>query len=384
LNDAALIDAACEWAERLPAYSAAFESERRLPADISTAFAQDGFFHMLVPQAYGGYEVHPRTLIEVIKQVAMGDGSAGWNVMIGATTGLLSASLPDEFAREIYGEAPGALTVGVTAPLGKARKVAGGYEITGRWPFGSGSLNADWVCGGSFIYEGEEQKLNERGQPDVQLMMFKADQIEIEDTWKVSGLAGTGSHHFRVDNVFVPEGRSVVLGGRSRVRAPLYQFPMLGLLALGVSSVSLGIGYKAVQAFKDLAGVKKPTGSNKKLIDRALVQADVARSIVDLKSAEAFMKETIDVAWHCAEQGERLDTEIKANLRLAAVNTTHQAAKAVDRLYEAGGGSSIYQDSELQRCFRDIHVTTQHIMVANPIYEVVGRVELGLSPKSLL
>ena len=114
------------------------------------------------------------------------------------------------------------------------------------------------------------------------------------------------------------------------------------------------------------------------------MQSEVAKSLADLKSAEAFIHQAIDEALDYASAGERLSTEIKANLRLAAVNATQSAAAAVDRLYQAGGSSSIYESSELQRCFRDIHVTTQHIMVAPPIYEVVGRVALGLAPKQLL
>ena len=252
------------------------------------------------------------------------------------------------------------------------------------WPFGSGSQNADWICGGCFIFEKGEQVQNDKGAPEIHLMMFDKAQVEIEDTWAVSGLKGTGSHHFHVDNQFVPEGRSVVLGGRARVQRPLYQFPMLGLLALGVSSVSLGIGYRALSAFKELAGEKTPTGSMRTLVNRPQVQSYVAQSVADLESAEAYMISVINEAFDTALAGERLGTRIKASLRLAAANTTHRAVAAVDRLYQAGGGSSIYETSELQRCFRDIHVTTQHIMVAMPVYEVVGRVELGLEPKSLL
>jgi len=382
--DSKLIANASAWTDSLPSRAREFETARRLPADVARAFATDGFFHMLVPREYGGFEVHPRTLVEVIKRVAIGDGSAGWNVMIGATTGLLAASLPEPFARQIYGSAPGAVTVGVTAPLGRARAVDGGYRVSGRWPFGSGSENAGWICGGSFIYDGDVQRMGKAGVPEIHLMMFPAEDVVIEDTWRVSGLCGTGSHHFHVDDAFVPEGRSVVLGGRARIERPLYQFPMLGLLALGVSSVSLGIGYAAVNAFRELAAVKKPTGSQRNLGERPLAQAELARSLADLRSAEAYMLAAIDEAWREAEAGNRLGVELKANLRLAAANTTHRAVDAVDRVYEAAGGTSIYDDNVLQRCFRDVHVSTQHIMVANPVYEVVGRVELGLPPGSLL
>ena len=382
--DEALLQAADGWAGNLEPRNLEIEQARRLPPDISTEFAQQGFFHALVPREYGGVEAHPSTVVELIRRIAEADGSAGWNVMIGSTTGLLAASLPETFAREIYGESPGVLTVGVTAPLGKAEKVDGGYRVTGRWPFGSGSQNADWICGGSFVFENGEQVKNARGAPDVHLMMFSKDQIRIEDTWRVSGLCGTGSHHFNVENQFVPEGRSVVLGGRSKVQRTLYQFPMLGLLALGVSSVSLGIGYRALREFKQLADAKKPTGSSRSLAMRPQVQAMVAESTADLESARSYMHQVIDKAWQEAQSGERLSTETKAELRLAAANATHRSVAAVDRLYQAGGGSAIYEDSALQRCFRDVHVSTQHIMVATPVYEVIGRVQLGLDAGSLL
>ena len=386
MSDSQVLEKAKEWGDCLPAMAPDIEAARRLPGAVADGFREAGFFRLLVPREYGGLETHPLTFLDVIRDVARGDGSAGWNVMIGSTTGLLSASLPESFAKEIYGDGGDSLTltVGVTAPMGRAEKVDGGWRVSGRWPFGSGSQNADWITGGCFVFEDGEKILNDKGAPDVHLMMFHKDQVTIEDTWRVSGLCGTGSHHFHVDDVLVPEGRSVVLGGRTRVRRPLYQFPMLGLLALGVSSVSLGIGYAAVDAFSELAGAKTPTGSRRQLAERPMVQVDVARSVADLRSAEAFTREVVNEAWAHACAGERLNTNQKANLRLAAANTTHKAVEAVDRLYEAAGGSSIYEENPLQRYFRDIHVTTQHIMVANPIYEVVGRVQLGLPAGSLL
>ena len=384
MSDIELIDAARRIAAELPARSQEIEQARSLPADIVRQLADAGLFHGLVPAVYGGGEVHPSTFIHLIREVATGDGSAGWNVMIGLTTGLLAASLPEEFAREIFGDGPGGLVVGVTAPMGIAEVVPGGYRVTGRWPFGSGSLNAGWIGGGCHIVEQGEQRTGKGGMPEHHIMMFERAQVDIEDTWRVSGLCGTGSHHFNVKQVFVPDGRSVVMGSRTRVRKPLYQFPLLGLLAMGVSAVSIGIGYKALAAFKALAGAKVPIGGRRGLAEQARIQALVAESVADLEGAEAYIHSVIDAAWELANRGERLPVASKAKLRLAAVNATSRAVTAVDSLYQAGGGSSIYEDNVLQRCFRDLHVTTQHIMVGRPIYEIVGRVELGLDPKSLL
>lgn len=376
---------ALAWSKKLPHYALQFEKERRLSPEIAEAFAEEGFFRMLVPKVYGGLECHPLTMVEVIKQIAIGDGAAGWNVMIGATTGLLAASLPEPAAMDIYGSNPNVLTVGVTAPFGRAEvTTGGGFTVSGRWPFGSGCQNAQWICGGCFLFQGETQLTDEQNQPRIRLMLFRSDQIEIEETWDVLGLCGTGSHHFSVHKAFVPDDYMATLGGHPRIHEPLYQFPLLGLLALGVASVALGIGYRALDEFIQLAGAKQPVGSTRNLAERTLAQAAVSQSKAELGSAEAWMKEVIASAWEFAMQGEGFETSLKADLRLAAANATHRAAAATSRLYEAAGGSSVYASSPLQKCFRDVHVTTQHIMVAKPIYEVVGRVQLGLPPKSML
>jgi len=379
-----IVDRAKHWSGRLPQWSEQFEVERKLSEGIAAEFARAGFFRMLVPKVYGGLQVHPLEFIEVLKLLAIGDGSASWNAMIGSTTGLLSASLPEAGAMEIYAADPEVLTVGVTAPAGRADRIEGGFHVTGRWPFGSGSQNAQWISGGCFVYEEGEPVLNSKGQPEVRFMMFPSEQVTIEDTWDVVGLRGTGSHHFGVNEVFVPEHHSVISGVRASIAEPLYQFPLLGLLALGVASVALGTGYRALEEFIQLAVNKQPTGGSRTLAERAAVQSSVARSTADLRSAEALMKEAVVDAWYYAERGERLTEELKSSLRLAAVNGTHSAVAAVDRLYDAAGGSAIYKENVLQRCFRDVHVTTQHIMVGSPIYEVVGRVQLGLPARSML
>ena len=217
------------------------------------------------------------------------------------------------------------------------------------------------------------------------LVFFPANEVTIhEDTWQTSGLRGTGSHDIEVIKANVPEGRWVVLGKRTLIDEPLYRFPTLGLLALGVSAVSIGIARCALEEFMALATDKTPTGSARSLANRPSVQKDVSQSFVAIESAQAFTRQAIDEAWQAANAEGRLSTEIKAKLRLAATNNAWSAVQAVDTLYHAGGGTSIYQKSRLQKCFRDVHVTTQHIMVAQPTLEVVGKVQLGIDPKQPL
>lgn len=360
------------------------EQDRRMPADLAERMAAAGLFRLLVPDLYGGLEVHPRTFFETLEQAACADGAVGWVLMIGATTGLMSASLPDEWARELYASHPNNITSGVTAPLGRAVPTDGGMQVNGRWPFGSGSQVSDWICGGCLIMDEDGPRQGPYG-PQSLLMFFPASEVNIdEDTWYTSGLCGTGSHDIEVRDVFVPEGRWVELGRRARVETPLYRFPTLGLLALGVSAVAIGIARRAIDQFIELATAKVPTGSRRSLADRASTQKDLARAEGLVASARALTFEAIDQAWEASVTSGKLAMDHKAALRQAATNNAWSAAEAVDLLYHAAGGTAIYSKSPLQRCFRDVHVATQHIMVAQPTYEVLGKISLGIDPKTLL
>ena len=369
--------------EEIASRSEEIEQLGELPNDIVQKLKDAGIFRMLVPVELGGGEVHPSQYIRTLEALSAADGSTGWCAMISGSTGALAASMPEETAALIYGPADAA-TCGVLQPKGRADVVEGGFRVSGRWPFGSGIKYSEWICGGSVVHEdGAPRKLS-NGVPEVQLMIFSAEDVQVQDTWQVAGLSGTGSHHFEVDDVFVSDSRAILLGGRARVRRPLYQFPLLGLLAIGVSAVALGIAARALTEFRSLAGEKKPTGATRPLAERATVQEDVALSEADLGSARAYLHAAIDEAWAVAETGERIPLGMKAALRLAANNATRRSAEVVDRLYTAAGGTSPYMTSPLQRCLRDIHVVTQHAMVARPLYEVTGRVFLGLDPKSPL
>lgn len=341
-------------------------------------------FRLLVPECYGGLQIEPWTFFETLKETARADGAVGWCQMIGVTTGMMAASLPDEWSREIYGSNPATITSGVTAPLGTAIAHHDGLKVSGRWPFGSGCQISEWICGGCQLMDDGEPRKNRFGTPEIALVFFPAADVTIHDTWHTSGLCGTGSHDIEVKEALVPAGRWVTMGKRARLDAPLYRFPTLGLLALGVSAVALGIAEHAIEAFTELAREKVPTGSNRALSARAGAQRDLARAMAAVQSSTALTREAIGAAWEEANRESSLGLETKARLRLAAANNAWSAAEAVDLLYHAAGGSSIYADSPLQQCFRDVHVATQHLMVAQPIYEVVGKVALGIDPKTLL
>jgi len=321
---------------------------------------------MLVPASLGGGEVAPAEALATIESLAEADGAAAWCVMIGATTGILSAYLAEAQAREIF--RPGTICGGVYAPLGRGEPTPGGWLVSGRWPFASGCQHCDWLLGGALVESGPPRQ-----------MFFPAASVEVIDTWEVSGLMGTGSNDIEVKDVSVPEGRSVALTvDRPRHPGGLYAFPVFGLLALGIAAVALGIARGSIQDLLDLAGAKMPTGSRRKLAERPLIQAQVAEAEGVLGGARSFVREAVEQAWEAAASGAPLDLRSRARLRLAATHATIASARVVDLMYGAGGGTSIYRSSPLQRRFRDVHTATQHVMVAPPTLELVGRVLLGL------
>jgi len=378
------IAVATSFADEIRQRAAAIETARRMPDDLAQRMARAGLFRLLVPARYGGLQVTPRQLFDTLQVIACADGAVGWCQMIAATTGLMAASLPEPWARHMYGDSPDAVTSGVTAPLGTAVAVEGGLRVSGRWPFGSACQISQWICGGCVVTDAGEPQRSDSGAAEVLLVFFSADEVTIHDTWYTSGLCGTGSNDIEVRDLFVPAGRWAVLGARPRINDPLYRFPTLGMLAIGVSAVALGIAQHAIDAFLELATSKVPTGSSRTLARRSGTQQDLARALAAVRSARALSHEAIDAAWAAAQASGKLDTSIKAQLRLAATNNAWSAAQAVDLLYHAAGGSSIYAHSDLQRCFRDVHVATQHIMVAQPTYEVAGKIALGIDPQTLL
>jgi alkylation response protein AidB-like acyl-CoA dehydrogenase len=354
------------------------ERERRLPAELIHALAAAGLFRLCVPRTLGGGEVDVATMVHVIEEIATADGSVGWCVMIAATSGLVSGYLPEAVAREICGS-PHAIAGGVFAPHGKATALAGGYRVSGRWPFASGCEHCTWLMGGCIVLDDGQPQLLPSGQPDSRMMLFPAADVQIIDTWTVSGLRGTGSHDIAVADLMVPRERSVsVLSDRPRETGPLYAFPPFGLLALGIAGVALGIARRAIDELGQLARAKTPTGSRRRLGDRAIIQLHVAEAEATLRAARAFLFEIVEQAWQAACGEGALSITDRALLRLAATHAAISAAKAVDLMYTAGGGTAVYATSPLQRQFRDIHVVTQHMMVAEPTYELAGRIFLGI------
>lgn len=377
-----LVAAADGFAGEIAARAAEIEANRFLPHDIARRFAQAGLYRLCVPEVYGGREVHPVELVQVVERLARADGSAAWCVFIGATSGLVAGFLDPSEAKAVFAD-PLTITAGVFAPRGKAVRTSEGgvegYRVTGRWQWGSGSRNASYISGGALII-GDDGKpeMAAEGVPQNRMMMFDAADVTLHDTWDVSGLCGTGSTDFEVTDIFVPAARAVSLISDTPLARPLYCFPTFGLLGIGIAAVTLGLARGAMDVLIDLAGGKTPQGSSKPLALRAKAHLDVSEAEALTRSARAFLMEAIEAAWDGAVREGEITVAHRLDIRLATTHAVRAATRAVDLMYTLAGGSSVYRNSPLQRQFRDVHVATQHMMVSDATFELTGRLLLGV------
>lgn len=335
------------------------EAERRVEPAFIAELRRQGLSRLAAPTRLGGGDPSPAELLGVVREVARADAAAGWVTMIYLTSAVASHWIPDAGQDEIWEES--VLLAGVVAPRGEAHPKDGGYLLSGRWSFGSGAADSDWLGLGGVM--------NDSGKSAI--FHLRRSEVEVIDTWDVLGLRASASHDLAVRQVSVPGHRISFLDGPPHSSDRVARFPVFGLLAAGIGAVAIGIGEAALTEVISIAGGKTPTGSKRRLADRAAVQEAVARSQADLEAAWEFLT--------AATRGrDQVHLEERVRLRLAATKATETGRQVVDRLYLLAGGTSLYNRSPLQRYLRDIHTATQHMMTAQPTWEVTGRVLLGL------
>ncbi|MEC7078355.1 MAG: acyl-CoA dehydrogenase family protein [Pseudomonadota bacterium] len=370
----ALLNNAQRLSKSFALRSAEFEQARRLPADVSDAMAKAGIYRMFVPQSLGGSETSPLVSSQVFETLAQGDAACGWVAFIAATSGSSLARIETSAAKQMFAS-PQTMLAGVFAPNGKAVKSGEDYILNGQWQWGSGTQNADWVLAGSMVIDPEQPA---DAKPRAHMCLVPKDAIEFLDTWHSTGLRGTGSTDFKLTDHRVPSAHIVGLEVRKMPDTPLFQFPNFTLLALGIGAVSMGIARAALNEFVGLAQQKKRISSSSTIAERSHTQMQIATAEAKLRSARAFYYDSVEQAWERALAGDTVDVDQRRNLRLATTHAVMASAEVVDCAYNLAGGVSVYQSSNLQRHFRDIHVATQHIMVAPSTLETTGRLFLGL------
>jgi alkylation response protein AidB-like acyl-CoA dehydrogenase len=371
------LDAARKLVPLIRSCADEIEALRELPRPLFEALADAGLFHLALPRALGCPELDLPTYIQVIDEIGKADASTGWAVNQGAIFATYAARMPREVARAIWIDTPRSVVANTPAPTAQAVVVPGGYRVTGRQGFSTGCRHAAWVAAHAQIVENGQLRL-EDGQPEKRYLFVPVAEAELLDTWHVRGLRGTGTHHFAVNDVFVPAERTVLSVTASLLETgPLYRIPRTLLFASGDAAVALGVARTCLDTFFELAGAKTPRAMEALLRDQPVIQAAVGQAEAHLRSGRAFLTEAVRETWNAAGSGT-VSLDQRAALRLATTHSIRLAVQVVDAVYNAAGATAIYEEHLLQRHFQDIHVISQHLQGRLSHYELVGRHWLGL------
>jgi indole-3-acetate monooxygenase len=366
---AATLAAVRELMPEIAARSEEIERGRRLPPDLVASLRTAGCFRMLVPQTHGGAGLDLAAHMEVIRALARADGSVGWTVMIGSSAPVLLGMLTPATFDAVYAEGPDIVLAGAFNPTGVATPVADGFQATGRWAFASGCQHADWFIAHCFVDDGR--------MPPLRMMVLPAADVEIVDTWTVSGLCGTGSHDFTIEGVFVPVDRTFSVFEEGGLDGALGRIPELSYSSLEFANVAVGIAEQALAEITSLATGKVPMFADATLAASPLFRYQLGEADARLRAADALLRAAVASTWETAVSGVEFTPEQRARIRATATWVTTTAAAIVDVAYTAGGGTALYASSPLQRRLRDAHAITQHFAVKPDTFTLAGAVLAG-------
>ena len=384
-----LVQAAAALQPALRDYHDEIEREQRLPQALVEQLRAAGFYNMVIPRALGGLQVDPLTYLRVVELLAEGAGSVGWNLANNSIGQLVTLGLADEGVREIYTHGADTIIAGTAVPGGgQAVPVAGGYRVSGRWQFGSGCQESAWMLGSFQILDDGQPRRRPDGGSLYWRGVFPRTEAEIvPGSWDVAGLRGTGSFDWTVENVFLPERRTMPQVGIpldnqwERWPGITYALPVQCWVGPHHSAVITGIARAGIDALIELAVEKTPRGRPGALLcENPQVQDAVGRADAILNAGRAYRSAQIAELWATVAAGKDTTLEQRARCRLASIYAGDSAREAMDLVYRHGGSTSFKRASRLAECWRDLHVVGQTVTIAPEWYPIGGRVYLGMDP----
>jgi alkylation response protein AidB-like acyl-CoA dehydrogenase len=359
------------------------ETAGELPPDVLDAMFDAGMFKLLLPRAYGGFELKPGDFIQCVEAIAQGDASVAWCMNQGSGCSMAAAYLDPEVVREIWGGKRDVLAWG-QGPDAKAIRAPGGWRLTGNWSFASGSRHASWLGGMSACFEddGVTPVMRPDGKPWIRTMLFRREKAKIDDVWQVMGLRGTGSDNYSVHDLFVDDAHSVTreYEPERRETGTLYTFQSMQLYATGFASVALGISRAMLDGFIDLARTKSQAWSPDSLRDNHAVQHIVSYSDAAWKAARAGMHLALDNAWREVCATGALSIPHRMEIRQASTFAIHTARDMAHQVFHEAGSTAIFNNRPFERRLRDVNSVSQQLQGRRTHFESVGLYRLGGEP----
>lgn len=388
---AALLERARGIAQLAAERTHAIDQQRRLPDDLMSAMKESGLLRILQPAHWGGYEMDLGTFVRVATEIAKGDTSTGWVYCILGVHNFWIGYVEPELQHEIWGKDSTVLMADSFAPVGKVQAVAGGYRLSGRWSFLSGLWCSDWVAVGAQVTP------EQGGNPEWTMFFVPKTDYRVDDQWHVVGMQGTDSNTIVVEEAFVPRHRVFWLERSQRTdecpgytlnSGPLYRLPFIPTLGIALVPAAIGSARTAITHFQQGLQTRVPvymTGGTPQQ-GMASAQIALAEASTTLDAVEGLMLRCAEEITALYSHERRLPTE-QERMRYYAWRSymVRQATRVVDRLFELSGGRALYLHHPLQRIWRDVHATSQHLGLQFEFaMESYGRTLVGLPSGSLM
>jgi len=347
------------------------EAERVPSAAVYQAMYDAGLFGMLAPRTYGGHELHPTECLRVWEAVAHIDASAAWNLVMNQGVACYAAWLPEAGVKELF--ANGIPTIaGAFNPPALARRVEGGWRVTGQVPFGSGCHHAGWLA----------MPAMEEGADALFAVFFPRTSGTVLDTWHTIGMRGTGSTDYRADDLFVPEHMVAPVGPLANP-APGFDGPLFHMWPwpniLGEGIISVAVAASALNAAVELCKNKTPSYQGVPLKQQQLAQFLLGKAASRIEASRDTLFRAAEVGYaDVASSGKSLSVPAKARVQLAVSFAAEACAEAMRFINDVVGTSSIRLEQPFERHFRDLHVLLQHSDKSSQRYASAGRLMIGL------
>ncbi|WOK37443.1 acyl-CoA dehydrogenase family protein [Sphingomonas sp. C3-2] len=348
-----------------------------VPAETVAEMKEAGFFRVLQPKRYGGYEMHPNVFFDIQKQLAEGCMSTGWIYGVLGCHPYELALFPPQAAEDVWGSDQDMLISSTYQPVGKVEKVEGGFYLSGRWGFSSGSTHCGWVLLGAINFD------TNGGPPDMRTFLLpRSDYKVIPGTWDVFGLQGTGSFDIEVERVFVPEHRThrAVDGflcenpGQAAHDAPLYRLPWAQLFIRSVSTSSFGGARAAIKAGIEIMNSRVSSNTGKASKADPALHAALARAIAEISEMEQAHRAAFNELMDYAERNEAVPMDRRALFAFQSSNVVRRMVDLVDDIVKLLGGRAVYMSSAIIQPWLDLNAARAHVAndPANRTSDVLG------------
>ncbi|MFC4374266.1 3-hydroxy-9,10-secoandrosta-1,3,5(10)-triene-9,17-dione monooxygenase oxygenase subunit [Nocardia halotolerans] len=339
------------------------EDNRMVPDESIKQIRETGFFRMLQPARYGGTESGLVPFYSAVKLIASACGSTGWvSSVLGAHNWHL-ATFPEQAQDDMWADDPDVLMSSAYAPMGRATATEGGYRLSGKWSFSSGSAYAGGAILSSLV-------LGPDGNPvDNLAMLVPAEDYTIDDVWHTVGLRGTGSNNIIVDDVFVPQHRTLSFADSFRCTCPgqavntnpLYRVPLFSLMSTTITTPLVGMAVGAYDAHiaHQKERIRAYGGARSK--DDPFAKVRVAQAASEIDAAWLQLTTNIADIEGAAQSGD-VPMTLRTKVRRDQVRASERAIYAIDRLFENSGASAISTGAPIQRFWRDAHSGRVHVV----------------------